>query len=224
MDRRVRRTGPPERKGLDRTRLAHDMPPMDNATPLSARPDVLDFLLTRRSRPPRALGPDTPDDATLRTILTAALRVPDHGKLEPWRLLVLRRPAIERLIDLTRTRGAERGLDDDRIDRDVNSYADAHLIVAVVSSPKPSEKVPEPEQHASAAAVCLGLLNATLASGWGAVWLTGWRATDRPYLTRGLDLSPHEIVAGYLHIGNEIRTPSERPRPDLDALTTWVET
>ncbi|MEJ6389354.1 nitroreductase family protein [Gymnodinialimonas ulvae] len=201
------------------------MPPMDNTiSPLAPKPDVLDFLLKRRSRPPRSLGTDTPDDATLRRILTAALRVPDHGKLEPWRLIVLRRPAIERLISLTRTRGAERGLGTERIERDINSYTDAHLIVAVVSSPKPSEKVPEPEQQASAAGVCLSLLNATLASGWGAVWLTGWRATDRPYLSQGLELYPHETVAGYLHIGNEIRTPPERPRPDVDALTTWVET
>ncbi|MBF9044162.1 nitroreductase [Rhodobacterales bacterium HKCCE4037] len=196
---------------------------MDDTPPLAPSPEALDFLLTRRSRPPRMLGERFPDDDTLRTILTAALRVPDHGKLEPWRLIVLRRPAIERLARLTRSRGEELGLEPDRIEKDASGFETANLIVAVVFSPKDSEKVPEAEQYASAASVCLSLLNATLASGWGAVWLTGWRATDRPFLTRGFDLFPHETLAGLIHIGDEARVPPERPRPDVDALTTWVD-
>ncbi len=196
---------------------------MTDTPPLAPNQDALDFLLTRRSRPPRLLGTDTPDDATLRTLLTAAIRVPDHGKLEPWRLMVLRRSAIERLAALTRTRGAELGLMPERIEKDATAYDAAQLIVAVIASPKPSDKVPEAEQVASAACVCLGLVNAALASGWGASWLTGWRATDRTFLTQGFDLSPHEIVAGFIHIGSEGRTPPERPRPDVEALTTWVD-
>ena len=170
------------------------------------------------------LGPEVPDDATLHRILTTALRVPDHGKLEPWRLIVLRRPAIERLAKLTRERGQGLGIAPERVEKEASGFDTAHLVVAVVSSPKQSEKVPEHEQYASAAAVCLSLLNAALAVGWGAVWLTGWRATDRPFLTKGLQLSPRETLAGFIHIGNELRTPPDRPRPDVDALTTWVET
>ncbi|MEX3014588.1 nitroreductase [Gymnodinialimonas hymeniacidonis] len=196
---------------------------MTDPRALSPNPEALEFLLTRRSRPPRMMGPDTPDDETLQTLLTAALRVPDHGKLEPWRLIVLRRPAIERLATLTRARGAELGIAPERIEKDASGFDTAHLIVVVSFAPKASDKVPEAEQYASAAAVCLSLLNATLASGWGAVWLTGWRATDRPFLTQGLNLFPHETVAGFIHIGNETRTPPDRPRPDVEGLTTWVD-
>ena len=195
----------------------------DTTPPLAPNPSALDFLLTRRSRPPRLLGSEVPDDDALRLMLRAAVRVPDHGKLEPWRILVLRRPAIERLATLTRSRGAELGLLPERIEKDATAYDDAHLIVGVVSAPKSSDKVPEAEQQASAACVCMGLVNAALASGWGASWLTGWRATDRPFLTHGLDLSPRESVMGFIHIGREERVPPERPRPSLDALTTWVD-
>ena len=71
-------------------------------------------------------------------------------------------------------------------------------------------------------AVCLALLNAALASGWGANWLSGWIAEDRPFLEETLGLAPQERIAGFLHIGTESSAPPERPRPDLDAITAWV--
>lgn len=170
------------------------------------------------------LGTDAPDRATLEYLLTAAARVPDHGKLEPWRFIILNATACKRLAELTTARGSELGVDQRRLDKDHSGFNDAPLIVAVISCPKPHPSVPEVEQYASAAAVCLSLLNASLAAGWGSVWLTGWRATDRPFLTQGLQLFPHETVAGYIHIANEVRVPPDRPRPDTDALTTWVDT
>lgn len=170
------------------------------------------------------LGDTAPDDATLRTLLTAASRVPDHGKLEPWRFIVLRPAACKRLAELTKIRGAELSLDTDRLNKAVVGFQDAPLIVAVIASPKSHPIVPETEQFASAACVCLSLVNASLAAGWGAVWLTGWRANDRPFLTQGLHLFPHETVAGYIHIADEARVPPDRPRPDTAALTTWVDT
>ncbi|HID68274.1 MAG TPA: nitroreductase [Roseibacterium sp.] len=194
------------------------------APALAPNPAALEFLLTRRSRPPRMLGTRAPDPDTLRTLLTAAARVPDHGKLEPWRFIVLDAPACQRLAELTRTRAAQLTLDPDRINKAATGFAEAPLIVVVVASPKPHPIVPEIEQYASAAGVCLSLVNAALAAGWGAVWLTGWRATDRPFLTQGLHLFPHETVAGYIHIADEARAPADRPRPDIDALTTWVKT
>lgn len=197
---------------------------MSDAPALSPNPEALDFLLTRRSRPPRMLGDRAPSADTLRTLLTAAARVPDHGKLEPWRFIVLERVACQRLAALTHSRGTELELDNDRIEKAVSGFAEAPLIVAVVASPKPHPMVPELEQFASAAGVCLSLVNAALAAGWGAVWLTGWRANDRPFLTQGLGLFPHETIAGYIHIANEARVPPDRPRPNIDALTTWVTT
>lgn len=170
------------------------------------------------------LGSDAPDQAGLGPLLTAAARVPDHGKLEPWRFIVFQDSACKRLAELTKTRGEELEIDARRLEKDRSGFQDAPLIVAVVSNPKPHPNVPEAEQYASAAAVCLSLVNAALAAGWGAVWLTGWRATDRPFLTQGLRLFPHETVAGFIHIANEIRVPPDRPRPDVNALTTWVDT
>ncbi|TYO89465.1 nitroreductase family protein [Oceanicella actignis] len=186
-------------------------------------PAALEFLLTRRSRPAKLLQPPAPDDAELRTLLTAAARAPDHGKLEPWRFIVLRGAALARLAALTRELGGARGLDPDKVEKDASAFDGSPLAVAVIFSPKPSEKAPEVEQLLSAGAVCLGLLNAALAAGWGANWLTGWMAHDREFLTRGLDLAPHEGVAGFIHIGTERAAPPERPRPDLDRIVTWAD-
>lgn len=183
---------------------------------------ALDFLLTRRSRPHKTLTAPAPDRAALLPLLTAAARTPDHGKLEPWRFIVLEQAALHRLADLTRARGAELGQDLDQIDKVSGMFKTAPLSVAVVASPKPSPKIPEVKQTLSAGAACLALLNAALAAGWGANWLTGWTAFDRPFLSQGLDLAEHEFVAGFIHLGSETSTPPDRPRPDLDAVTTWV--
>lgn len=189
------------------------------------RPDpaVLDFLLTRRSRPARTLGLPVPDRDQLLPLLTAAARSPDHGKLTPWRFVVLTRPALQRLAGLAAARGAALGLAPERIEKGVRQYADAHLVVAVVAAPKPSETIPAIEQHLSAGAVCLALLNAALAAGWGACWLTGWAARDAAFCAEGLGLVPGEFVAGLIHIGSETVAPTERPRPDLATLVRWVE-
>ncbi|WP_166417503.1 nitroreductase family protein [Cochlodiniinecator piscidefendens] len=186
-------------------------------------PAAMEFLLTRRSRPAKTLSGPTPDRADLLPILTAGARTPDHGKLEPWRFIVLEKNAMQRLAKLTAKRGAELNFDEAKIEKSYNQFASANLAIAVVASPKASEKVPRIEQELSAGAVCLSLLNAALASGWGANWLSNWMAFDRDFLTEGLELAEHEYITGYIHIGTETSTPPERPRPDLDAITTWVD-
>ena len=190
--------------------------------PLANRPEVLDFLLTRRSRPAKTLGAAVPDDDALRVLLTAAARVPDHGKLEPWRFVVLRRAACTRLAKQVDARGRALGLDEAAMAKSVAQFADAHLVVTVVASPRPSAKIPQSEQLLSAGAACLALLNAALAAGWGANWLTGWMAHDADFCGSALGLGPEESVAGFVHIGAETIVPPERPRPDTEALTTWV--
>lgn len=193
------------------------------APPLSPRGEVMDFLLSRRSRPARCIGmPPPPRDELLR-LLRAAVRCPDHGKLEPWRFIVLEGAALGRLAGLVEERGAALGHPPEKIAKEARAFADAPLIVAVVTAPKASEKIPAVEQLLSAGAVCLSLLNAALASGWGATWLTGFPAYDRAVLERGLGLAAHEGIAGFVHVGTEIARPQERPRPDPDALTSWVE-
>jgi nitroreductase len=182
---------------------------------------ALDFLLTRRSRPQKTLVDPVPDRAALDPILTAALRTPDHGKLEPWRLMVMDGPALKQLAPLARERGAALGKDQAEIDKGAMQYETSSLAVVVVESPVASEKVPAIEQTYSAGAVCLALLNAALAAGWGANWLSGWASHDRKFVEQGLGLAPHERVAGLIHIGTEKSAPPERPRPDMNGKVTW---
>ena len=183
---------------------------------------VLEFLHSRRSRPAKTLTSPGPSREELKPILQAAIRCPDHGKLEPWRLIVLERGALLRLADQVSACGERLGKDAADIAKATSQYTDSHLAVAVIEVQKPSHKVPAIEQSYSAGAVCLGLLNAALASGWGANWLSGWVSHDRTFIETGLKLEPHEKVAGFIHIGTETSAPPERPRPDLDSITTWI--
>ena len=185
-------------------------------------PAALTFLQTRRSRPAKTLGLPVPDRAALRPLIEIALRSPDHGKLEPWRLIVLERAALTRLAGLVETCGARLGKAEADIAKQRAQFADAHLAVAVIFAPKPSDKVPAIEQGHSAACVAYGLLMAALAGGWGANWLSGWASHDAAFARAALDLADHERIVGFIHIGTETATPPERPRPDADALTTWL--
>jgi nitroreductase len=184
-------------------------------------PAALEFLLQRRSRPAKTLTTPVPDRAALEPILTAALRTPDHGKLEPWRLIVLEGPALQKLGPLARRRATALGLDDIQTDKGANQFETGNLAVAVIECPVVSEKVPAIEQTYSAGAVCLALLNAALAAGWGANWLSGWPSHDRDFVEQGLGLTPDERVAGLVHIGTEKATPPDRPRPDLKEKVQW---
>lgn len=183
---------------------------------------ALDFLLSRRSRPAKTLVGPAPDRAALMPLLTAAARTPDHGKLEPWRFIVLEKAALTRLSVLVAELAARDGMDEAQTLKSVNQYANADLAVAVICVPKPSEKVPHIEQVYSAGAACLALLNAALAAGWGANWLSGWASHDPEFRIRGLGLESHEAIAGFIHIGTEKMAPPERPRPDINAITTWI--
>ena len=183
---------------------------------------ALDFLLSRRSRPAKTLTTPVPSRAELEPLLQAALRSPDHGKLEPWRLIVLQTDALSSLADLAQKRGAALGLEEEKVTKAADQFARADLAVAVIESPVISEKIPAIEQTYSAACVCLQLLNAALAAGWGANWLSGWASHDRTFVETGLRLTPHERVAGFIHIGTEKSAPPERPRPNLESKVTWL--
>ncbi|PRY92563.1 nitroreductase [Hasllibacter halocynthiae] len=179
------------------------------------------FLATRRSRPAKLLGEPAPDRDALLPLLEAALRVPDHGKLEPWRLVVLSAPALRALAAPVREAAAARGLPEAEADKAASVYETSPLAVAVIESPVESDAIPLVEQTYSAGCVCLSLLNAALAAGWGANWLSGWPAHDRDLMARHLGLAPGERVAGIVHIGTARSAPPERPRPDLAAKVEW---
>ena len=184
--------------------------------------EALAFLLGRRSRPAKTLRPPYPDREQLWPLLRSGARTPDHGKLEPWRFLVLEQAALARLAAAVEPVGLRLGKSGEDIDKQRRQFSDAGLVVAVVASPRPSEKIPPVEQLLSAGAVCLSLLNAALAAGWGANWLTGWPVFDRHFVDQGLGLLASERVAGVIHIGSATSTPPDRPRPDVTALTTWA--
>lgn len=183
---------------------------------------ALDFLLTRRSRPAKTLIAPAPDRAALEPILTAGVRVPDHGKLEPWRLVVLESRAMARIAAIAERRAAALGMDPEKARKGVAQFAESPLCVAVIHVPRSTEKVPAREQELSVSNVALSVLNAALAAGWGACWLTGWPAYDDGFGAEALGLQPGEWVAGFVHIGTETGVPPDRPRPDLAAITTWV--
>ncbi|KEJ95512.1 nitroreductase family protein [Pseudosulfitobacter pseudonitzschiae] len=183
---------------------------------------ALNFLLNRRSRPAKTLTTPVPDRAALEELLTAAARTPDHGKLEPWRFIVIEKTAMPRLADLAETRGKVLGLDDEQIGKGRSQFDMGHLAVAVIEVHVPSPKIPALEQTYSAGAVCLSLLNAALAAGWGANWLSGWPSHDRVFMQEAFKLKDNERIAGLIHIGTETTAPPERPRPDIAAKTTWL--
>jgi len=188
-------------------------------------PDPLHFLDARRSVPARQLGEPGPDRPTLIRMLQSAVRVPDHGKLAPFRFLRIAGEARHALGGKLAARALQ--LDPDAsaaaIEKDRARFSFAPVIVAVVARPVPSPKVPEIEQLLSAGSVCFALLQAAQALGFGAAWLTSWAAYDDG--TRGLlGVAADETIVGFIHIGTPKLEAPERERPDAAALLTdWQD-
>ena len=183
--------------------------------------DALDLLKTRRSVSSTFLAEPGPDAAQLDEILTIASRVPDHGKLAPWRFIVFagdaRLAAGAALAALYAGKNPEadaKKLDDERM-----RLAQAPLVVAVVSRAAPHVKIPEFEQLLAAGNAAMNLVLAAHALGFAAQWLSGWIAYD-PEAGRLLGLEPGERFVGFIHIGTSTVPYQDRPRPDVAALTT----
>ena len=189
--------------------------------PIEPSPETLDFLARRRSASPTLLEAPGPDAEQLETLLRIAARVPDHGKLFPWRFVVLRGPAkaawVEALYDIARRRP-----DAELATGKLGKAAPAPVCVAVLSRVIPGHKIPEWEQELSAGAVCMNLLSAALAAGFGASWLTDWYGYD-PDATALLGAGEGERVAGYMFMGTAPSPPLERVRAEVAALTTVWE-
>ena len=191
---------------------------------MPARNDAaLAFLKARRSRPAKLFTLPVPSRAELEEILTAATRVPDHGKLEPWRMVVVEGAAFARLADLAEERARDLGGDDEMVAKGRGQYDNGKLAVVVIASPKPSPKIPPVEQLMSAAALCFGIVTAAEAAGWGACWLTGWPAHDPVLAARAFGCAEGETVAGIVHIATPHADGPDRPRPDLSRLVIWVQ-
>lgn len=181
--------------------------------------NALDALHRRRSVPSRLLGEPGPDPEQLRAMLTEAVRVPDHGKLVPWRFLRIQGPDRLVLGELLATRSLERdpSAPPAAVEKDRLRFSFAPLIVTVIGRLTSGHKVPEQEQLLSGGAVCFALLQAAQGLGFGAQWLTGWAAYD-PVITARLGLDSDECVLGFIHIGTPSEDAPERQRPDPDNL------
>lgn len=185
-------------------------------------PAALEFLLTRRSRPAKTLVAPAPSRDELQEILTAAARTPDHGMLVPWRFIVIEKGAMARLADLTEATGQRLGKSPEDITKGRSQFDLGQLAVVVVEVQRETQKFPPIEMTYSAGAVCLSLLNAALAAGWGANWLSGWVSHDADFCKEAFGLDAHERIAGIVHIATEGPRPPERPRPDLAAITSYI--
>jgi nitroreductase len=184
-------------------------------------PDALELLKTRRSFKAVELAGPPPSAAELETLLTVASRVPDHGKLTPWRFIVFegeaRRAAGAAIAAAFRVKYPEAKPEQAEAER--QRLARAPLVIAVVSRAGPHVKIPEWEQVLSAGAAAMNLVLAAHAFGYGANWITGWYAYDRSVLD-GFGLAPHERIAGFIHIGTPSGPAIDRPRPPLSEIAT----
>lgn len=178
-------------------------------------------LQTRRSVPSRMLGSPGPNADELKAMLGIAARVPDHGKLAPWRFIVVEGEARSRLGDRLAAISDRRAGDEDEQRRDIerSRFTVAPVTVVVVSRAAPHAKIPEFEQLLSAGAVCMNLLHAAHAFGFAGQWLTGWPAYDDE-ARRTIGLETGETVAGFVAIGTSAEPPADRPRPEIDAITS----
>lgn len=193
-------------------------PPELNAPlPVSPAPEVLRFLSQRRSVSPEALREPGPSPEQLADLLRLATRVPDHGKLAPWRFVVLEGEAKTRFAEALEGIATARG-DQGGAGR-LAKLKVPPLAIVVISSPKESPWVPEWEQGLSAGAVCATLSFAALAMGFGVNWITDWYAYN-PDACSLLGLAAGEKVAGYIVLGSPGEPPGERERPDPQTLTT----
>jgi nitroreductase len=188
------------------------------AAPLAA---PLALLRRRRSLKPNELAGPGPSPAELETLLTVASRVPDHGKLAPWRFVVFegegRRKAGEAIAAAFLAKYPDSK--PEQVEYERGRLARAPLVIAVVSRAAPHVKIPEWEQVLSAGAAAMNLVVAANALGYGAAWITEWYAYDRRVLD-ALGLAPHEKIAGFVHIGHPTLVPEDRVRPALADVVT----
>jgi nitroreductase len=209
-------------RSYERPALTASLPPAPEfgaSLPVPARnAAVLDFMALRRSASAGMLQAPGPSADELTDLLRLATRVPDHGKLAPWRFVALAgdaKAAFETRLEHLAAESA----DPEKAKGALFKFRAPPLAVVVISRFIPG-KIPEWEQRLSAGAVCISLVNAAQAMGYGANWITDWYAFDAR-VDALLGLAPAEKVAGFVYLGTVAEPAQERVRPDLAAITTW---
>jgi len=182
---------------------------------------VFDFLAQRSSTPISAIGAPAPEGKELAELLKVAARVPDHGRLTPWRFILYRGDARKRVGELLVKRAEEREgpLPEGRKEQELTRFSRAPLVIGIISSPVGHERIPEWEQFLSAGAVAMNLCIAANALGYATNWITNWYSNDAPSRAF-LGLAPNERVAGFVHIGTAENKMPERPRADMDKIVS----
>ncbi|MBV9287312.1 MAG: nitroreductase [Hyphomicrobiales bacterium] len=182
--------------------------------------DTIELLKRRRSSPPAIMSGPGPSSEELETILTVASRVPDHGKLAPWRFVLFEGEARERAgrVALAIRLADQPDLNETAKAEELRRFARAPLVVGVVSRAAPHVKIPEWEQVLSAGAACMNLIVAAGALGYSATWQTEWPAYDARFRA-AIGLAELERVAGFIYVGKAARV-EDRPRPPLDQIVT----
>ena len=182
---------------------------------------MIDFLLTRRSILARMMDGPGPSEEDLRKILEAGMRVPDHGRLTPWRFIVIRGDAREKMGEVLAETFKKNNPDaiEEQVEIERERLTRAPVVVAVASKVVKEHKIPEWEQMLSSGAACQTMLIAALSMGYAAQWITEWYAYD-PTVKAALGLEPDDRIAGYLYLGSEAGEATERARPDYDNIVS----
>lgn len=180
---------------------------------------TLDLLLSRRSASAKAMTGPGPTPDQLADLLKCAARVPDHGKLFPWRFLLFEGEARARAGDILAEATQADGMHERQVEEERGRFLRAPLVIGVISTAREMIKIPVWEQELSAGAVCQNILIAAAAMGFGANWLTEWYAFH-PVVKERLGLKAGERVAGFIYIGHPAAPLEERPRPDMDAIVS----
>jgi nitroreductase len=182
---------------------------------------TIDLLLSRRSAPPQTLVEPGPTPQETEILLRIASRTPDHGKLAPWRFIVLEGRGRERAGDIAARLYASDNpnAEEAKLSAERARFSRAPLVIAVVSRAKPHVKIPEWEQVLSAGAAGMNLEIGANALGYRCSWVTEWCAYDRRFC-EAIGLAAHEKIAGFIHIGRPSAVIEDRPRPKLEEIVT----
>jgi nitroreductase len=193
----------------------------DNPSRLNiAVPATLDLLLSRRSGSAKTMTGPGPDAGQLHRILSAGVRVPDHGKLIPWRFVLFEGEGRKRAgAILAEAVAKESGVTELRIEQERERFLRAPVVIAVVVRLREQIAIPVWEQELSSGAVCQTILIAAHAMGFVAQWVTEWYAYN-PEVMEKFGLKAGERIAGFIYIGTSTVALEDRPRPDVSALTT----
>ncbi|MBB44349.1 MAG: nitroreductase [Rhodospirillaceae bacterium] len=187
-------------------------------------PELSDFLLSRRSVVVRNMIEPGPTEKDLTKILSAGMRVPDHGRLAPWRFKIIRGKFRNELgsILVNAYKNNNPNYIEEQLEIERERFNRAPIVILVISVTNPEHKIPEWEQILSSGAACQNILTSALSMGYAAQWITEWYAYDKN-VTAPLGLKNKDRVAGFIYLGTRAEEPQDRTRPEYnDVVSEWI--